>query len=84
LAHLDEAQTPTLVVHGDRDERVHPEQGLELYTGLRLKDVPTSLVMYPRELHGLRERAHLLDFMERSLAWFERYLSDGENSPPTG
>ncbi len=87
LAHLDNAKTPTLIVHGERDVRVHPEQGMELYTALRLKGIPTSLVLYPREPHGLNERAHQIDFIERSIAWFEKYLGDetsaqGEESAP--
>ncbi len=74
MAHLNKARTPTLVVTGAEDERVHPEQARQLYTGLRIKDVPTELVFYPREGHGLDERAHQLDFIERTLGWFDRYL----------
>jgi len=74
LAHIDNAQTATLIVHGSADERVNPEQSLELYTALRLKGVPTELVLYPREPHGLLERAHQIDFAERVVQWFETWL----------
>ncbi|MCH7497354.1 MAG: S9 family peptidase [Candidatus Marinimicrobia bacterium] len=74
LSHLNNARTPTLVVHGLKDERVHPEQSRELYTGLKLKGVPTQLVEYPREPHGLHETAHELDFIYRVVDWFDRYL----------
>lgn len=66
--------TPTLVGHGLADDRVHPEQSLELHQALKLNDVTTELVLYPREPHGLTERAHQLDFMYRVLDWFGRYL----------
>jgi dipeptidyl aminopeptidase/acylaminoacyl peptidase len=33
-----------------------------------------DLVLYPREPHGLRERAHQLDYMGRILEWFDRYV----------
>jgi len=75
VAHVKNAKTPTLVVTGAKDERVHPEQAMELYTALRIHDVPTELVFYPREPHGLRERAHQLDFIDRTLGWFAKYLS---------
>ncbi len=75
LAHLKTAATPTLVLHGEDDERVHPEQGLELYTALRLKGVPVCFVTYPREGHDLAERAHRIDAMERVLDWFGKYLA---------
>ncbi|HEV2148634.1 MAG TPA: S9 family peptidase [Longimicrobiaceae bacterium] len=77
IAHVARATTPTLVGHGLVDERVHPEQSLELYNALRLKGVPTELVLYPREPHGLRERAHQLDYMRRITEWMDRYLQPG-------
>ncbi len=74
LAHLATAKTPMLIGHGLADERVHPEQSIELYQALKLKGVPVELVLYPREPHGLRERAHQLDFMRRVVDWFDRYV----------
>jgi dipeptidyl aminopeptidase/acylaminoacyl peptidase len=74
LAHVNETKTAILVGHGLADTRVHPEQSLELYTALRIKGVPSGLVLYPREPHGLLERAHQLDFMQRYLEWFDRYV----------
>jgi dipeptidyl aminopeptidase/acylaminoacyl peptidase len=60
---------------------VHPGQSIELYTALRIKGVPTDLVLYPREPHGLLEREHQLDFMRRILDWFDIYLKG--TSPAT-
>lgn len=77
VAHVSESSAPTLVGHGLADERVHPEQSLEIYTALRIKGVPTGLLLYPREPHGLLEPAHQLDFMRRMLEWFGRYLQGG-------
>lgn len=78
IAHLARANTPTLIGHGLADDRVHPEQSIELYNALRLKgDVPVELVLYPREPHGLRERAHQLDYMRRINEWLDRYLQPG-------
>ena len=74
LAHINKARTPTLVIHGLKDERVHPEQGLELYQALKIKGVDTELVFYPREPHGLRERAHQLDYIERLVGWYNKYV----------
>ena len=74
LYHLNNAKTPTLIVHGLKDERVHPEQSIELYTSLKLKKVPTKLVMYPREPHGLEENEHELHFIKTLLQWFDKYL----------
>ena len=74
LAHINEAKTPTLVIHGLKDDRVHPEQGMELWQALKIKGVDTELVLYPREPHGLLERAHKLDYMERLVGWYKKYV----------
>jgi dipeptidyl aminopeptidase/acylaminoacyl peptidase len=77
IAHLANARTPTLIGTGLADDRVHPEQAIELYNALRLQGVTTDLVLYPREPHGLRERAHQLDYMRRIIEWMDRYLEPG-------
>jgi dipeptidyl aminopeptidase/acylaminoacyl peptidase len=74
LAYIKNAKTPSLVVHGEKDLRVPPSQGWEIYRALKHAGVETELVTYPREPHGLRERAHQLDFIKRALDWFDRYL----------
>ncbi len=81
LAHINQANTPTLVATGGADDRVHPAQAMEFHQALRMKGVPTELVIYPRQPHGLRDRAHQVDFMERLGRWFDRYLK-GEGMVP--
>jgi dipeptidyl aminopeptidase/acylaminoacyl peptidase len=43
--------------------------------------VPVEFVTYPREGHGVVERAHQEDFMNRALGWFEKHLKDGPTVP---
>jgi dipeptidyl aminopeptidase/acylaminoacyl peptidase len=74
LAHIHRARTPTLIIHGAVDPRVPIGQSQEMYTALRWKGVPVTFVTYPREGHGVVERAHQLDFMRRVVGWFEQYL----------
>lgn len=74
IAHLGGTPTPTLIGHGLADDRVHPEQSIQLYGLMRLVGYPVELVLYPREPHGLRERPHQLDYMGRILEWMGRYL----------
>lgn len=74
VAWLNQATTPLLVAHGLADDRVHTEQSIQLHQFLDMLDIPTGLILYPREPHGLTERAHQLDFMNRVVDWFELYL----------
>jgi dipeptidyl aminopeptidase/acylaminoacyl peptidase len=73
-AHIQNANTPMIIGHGLADERVHPEQMIQLHQALRLKGVPSELILYPREPHGLLERQHQLDYMRRILQAFDRYV----------
>src|SRR5437764_14386677 len=46
-----EFQTPTLVIHGELDFRVPYTQGLELYTALQMRKVPSQLLNFPNQGH---------------------------------
>ncbi len=74
LRYVKAAQTPTLFLHGEQDNDVHITQAEEMYMALRRRGVETVLVRYPREGHGLREPRHRQDALDRTLAWFDRYL----------
>lgn len=77
VAYIKNAKTPTLIGHGERDLRVPISQGQELFRNLKTKgDVPVEMVVYPRSGHGLSESQHKLDYIHRSIAWFNKYLRD--------
>ena len=74
IRYVASAQTPTLFLHGEQDNDVHVTQAEEMYMALRRRGVETVLVRYPREGHSLREPRHRQDALERTLAWFDKYL----------
>jgi dipeptidyl aminopeptidase/acylaminoacyl peptidase len=73
--HLKNAKTPTLVLHGEADTIDPLGQSQELYRGLKRYGVAAELVVYPREPHGFQEEKHLLDRLNRILAWYDKYLN---------
>ena len=66
--------TPTLIQHGERDERVPLSQGQELYNALKRQGCTVKMVIYPRTPHGIEEPKLLLDCMQRNLEWFDLYV----------
>lgn len=76
ITHVHGSTTATLIVHGLADTRVPPSQSSELYRALKHLGVPTQLVMYPREGHGLAESVHARDFMQRFLDWFDTHVKN--------
>ncbi len=79
FVHLKNVKTPTLILQGDADPVDPPGQSQELYRGLKRYGVETELVVYPREPHGFHEEKHLLDRLNRILAWYDQHLK--ERSP---
>jgi dipeptidyl aminopeptidase/acylaminoacyl peptidase len=81
---VERNKTPTLILHGKNDPRVHPSQSLELHRHLKtLGQAPVRLVLYEGEGHGNRKAAARLDYHLRMLRWMEHFLQDkGESAPP--
>ncbi len=76
MFHVKGVSTPTLIQHGERDERVPLSQGQELYNALKRQGCVTKMVVYPRTPHGIEEPRLLRDCMNRNLQWFDQYLGD--------
>ena len=68
------AKTPTFIWAGERDIEVPPTQSTEYWHALKDLGVPTSLVIYPDEGHGVRLPTHMKDLRARTVAWFDKYL----------
>jgi dipeptidyl aminopeptidase/acylaminoacyl peptidase len=67
-------KTPTFEYVGERDIECPAPQTQEFWHALKAMNVPTSIMIYPGEGHGLRDPAHSADAMQRTLGWFEKYL----------
>lgn len=66
--------TPTLIQHGERDDRVPLSQGQEFYNALKRQGCTVKMVVYPRTPHGIQEPRLLLDCMNRNVQWFDQYV----------
>ncbi len=77
IKYLPKMNTPTLIVHSEKDYRCPVEQGYQLFTGLKEKKVDVKMVMFHHENHDLsrsgnpKARQKRLDEM---LSWFNNYL----------
>lgn len=66
--------TPTLIQHGEADVRVPISQGYEFYNALKAQNVPTRMLILPRQPHGPNEPKMQIAVMQSNLEWFEKYL----------
>ena len=74
LKHVAAAHTPTMLMHGENDNDVPIAEAEQFF--IALKDVGTEaiFVRYPREGHGIRETAHVIDATDRCIAWYEKHF----------
>ena len=66
--------TPTLIMGGEKDWNVPIQNSEQLYQALRRRGVPTELVVYPGQPHGLRVPSYNKDRLERYIAWYDRWV----------
>jgi dipeptidyl aminopeptidase/acylaminoacyl peptidase len=74
LRRVAQARTPTMIVHGENDNDVPIAEAEQFYIGLKDVGVETIMVRYPREGHGVREPKHVVDLVDRSIAWYEKHF----------
>ena len=74
ITFIKQAQTPTLLVVGDRDGECPAPQSFEFWHALRDLHVPAQLVVYSDEGHGFSDPADRRDVLQRAVDWFARYM----------
>jgi dipeptidyl aminopeptidase/acylaminoacyl peptidase len=77
-SHVDQVETPTILFHGERDTTDTPGQSMNFHAALRLFDVPTRFILFPREGHGISEPRHHRTRLVEELRWFERHVRGNE------
>lgn len=75
LRYVSRVKTPVMLVHGENDNDVPIAEAEQFYIALKDVGVPVMMIRYPREGHGVRETKHVVDFIDRSLAWYNRWFS---------
>ncbi len=73
------AVTPTLIIHGEADERCPIGQGEQMFIALKKAGCEVEFARYPGGHHGMTRLGppqHRVDIFERALGWFKRHLGD--------
>lgn len=73
------ARTPTLIVHGEADDRCPIGQAEQMFVALAQAGCEVELVRYPGGAHGFSGSGpaeHRVDYLARTLAWFKRHLGE--------
>ena len=72
-------EVPILMLHGNADWRVKPEQSLKMALEFEKYRVPYRLIMFEGGDHGISE--HKPEVNEQVISWFDRFLKNNEAVP---
>ncbi len=71
-----EFETPTLIIHGQRDYRVPFAESLQLFTALKRQKVPARLVVFPDEGHVISKPQNNIRWWREIHRWLGKYLKN--------
>jgi dipeptidyl aminopeptidase/acylaminoacyl peptidase len=74
IAHVANVRTPILMLHGDADRRDPLGESQQFYRALKWLGIETRLFVYPGEGHPFRQGPHMIDSIDRTLAWFDSHM----------
>ena len=72
--HADRITTPTLFLGGEKDFNVPVGGGEQMYQALKSLGVPSQLIVYPGQFHGITRPSFVKDRYDRYLGWYAKYL----------
>ncbi|UHG90788.1 alpha/beta hydrolase family protein [Spirosoma oryzicola] len=70
----DRIKTPTLFMAGEKDFNVPSSGSEQMFQALRSLGIPTQLIIYPGQFHGITIPSYQKDRVDRYLQWFDKYL----------
>lgn len=82
IFYLDRVTTPLLILHGDRDAAVPPQQADEVFVGLRRLGREVEYRKYVGEEHAPQGRENLIDYWSALIRWFDKYVKDAAPAKP--
>lgn len=79
LKYIDKSvtTTPTLFLHSMEDYRCYHVESLQMYAALQYIGIPTRMILFKNESHGLSRNGHPRNRIRRLreiTAWMDRYL----------
>ncbi len=78
LTYAGKVKTPTLILQSRDDRRCPMPMAKAFHQALLGAGVPTGLVIYPNESHGIKQPRHRADKIRRIVDWFEKYSGADE------
>ncbi len=78
LKYANNIKTPLLIIHSLEDYRCWLDQALQLFTILKVRNIPARLILFPKENHDLSRKGkpkHRAERLKNITEWFKKYLT---------
>jgi dienelactone hydrolase len=72
IEHVDGIRCPILLLQGDEDAIVPPNQATAMHKAVQAKGIPTKLLMFEGEQHGFRREENIVRALEAELFFYGR------------
>jgi len=78
MRFIENAKTPTLVIHSQKDYRLDVSQGFELFTALERRGVPAKFLYFPDEGHWVLKPQNSQLWYQAVGDWCDRWTKSGK------
>ena len=72
--YIQNWDTPILIVQGEKDYRVPPEQGMAAFNAAVLRGVPAQMLYFPEENHWVLQPQNGILWQRVFFNWLDKYL----------
>lgn len=75
IYHIDKIHAPILLLQGDEDKIVPPNQSEKIYEALKARGLPVEYILFKGEGHGFRGADAIKRSLDAELAFYRKVLS---------
>jgi dipeptidyl aminopeptidase/acylaminoacyl peptidase len=75
MTHIEAIRAPLFIIHGRNDPRVPVTEAEQLEANLRARGIPSELLIYENEGHGLSRLENRLDAYPKAIRFLQQVLS---------
>ena len=83
MLSVQNAKTPTLVIHSQKDYRLDVSEGFQLFTALQRLNVPSKMLYFPDEGHWILKPQNSKLWYETVGDWCDKYTHSGKYAADT-
>ncbi len=74
IYHVDKISAPVLLLQGDEDKIVPPNQTFIIYEALKKKNIPVGMLLFEGEGHGFRQAPNIKRSLDAELYFYSKIL----------